>query len=125
MKPWRARIGAAVVMGLVVSGCMAQAYAEELKREIPEIDAFIGLYELERVAAAVRGELADHIPDQHGAVRLYDHANPRMLSTNGYAYLKVAEGCGNPCACCPRVAVASGSHPKTWRLQGFGFLPEP
>jgi ribosomal protein S12 methylthiotransferase len=88
------------VRRLVVSGCMAQAYAEELQREIPEIDAFIGLDELEQVAAAVRGEMAEHIPDQHGAVRLYDHANPRMLSTSGYAYLKVAEGCGNPCAFC-------------------------
>jgi ribosomal protein S12 methylthiotransferase len=96
------------VKRLVVSGCMAQAYAEELKREIPEIDAFIGLDELERVAAAVRGELADHIPDQHGAVRLYDHANPRMLSTHGYAYLKVAEGCGNPCAFCHIPAMRGG-----------------
>ncbi|MCU0302839.1 MAG: 30S ribosomal protein S12 methylthiotransferase RimO [Thermoanaerobaculales bacterium] len=88
------------VRRLVVAGCMAQAYAEELRREIPEIDAFIGLDELERVAEAVRGELADHLPDQHGAVRLYDHANPRLLSTSGYAYLKVAEGCGNPCSFC-------------------------
>ena len=96
------------VRRLVVSGCMAQAYAEELKREIPEIDAFIGLDELEQVAAAVRGELANHIPDQHGAVRLYDHANPRMLSTNGYAYLKVAEGCGNPCAFCHIPAMRGG-----------------
>ena len=88
------------VRRLVVSGCMAQAYAEELKREIPEIDAFIGLDELEQVAAAVRGELEDHLPDQHGAMRLYDHANPRLLSTSGYAYLKVAEGCGNPCSFC-------------------------
>jgi len=88
------------VRRLVVSGCMAQAYAEDLKKEIPEIDAFIGLDELEQVADAVRGELSNHIPDQHGAVRLYDHANPRLLSTNGYAYLKVAEGCGNPCSFC-------------------------
>jgi len=88
------------VRRLVVSGCMAQAYAEELKEEIPEIDAFIGLDELEQIAAAVRGELEDHIPDQHGAVRIYDHGNPRLLSTSGYAYLKVAEGCGNPCSFC-------------------------
>jgi len=88
------------VRRLVVSGCMAQAYAEDLKKEIPEIDAFIGLDELEQIAAAVRGELSDHLPDQHGAVRVYDHANPRLLSTSGYAYLKVAEGCGNPCSFC-------------------------
>ena len=88
------------VRRLVVSGCMAQAYAEELKREIPEIDSFIGLDELEQIVSAVRGELENHVPDQHGAIRLYDHANPRLLSTSGFAYLKVAEGCGNPCSFC-------------------------
>ncbi len=96
------------VRRLVVSGCMAQAYAEELKKEIPEIDAFIGLDELEQIAAAVRGELEDHLPDQHGAVRLYDHANPRLLSTSGFAYLKVAEGCGNPCSFCHIPAMRGG-----------------
>jgi len=88
------------VRRLVVSGCMAQAYADDLLREIPEIDAFVGLDELESITAAVRGEMAAHIPDQRGAVKVYDHHNPRMLSTGGYAYLKVAEGCDNPCSFC-------------------------
>jgi ribosomal protein S12 methylthiotransferase len=79
---------------------MAQAYAEELKREIPEIDAFVGLDELERITEAVRGELEAHIPDQRGALKVYDHNNPRVLSTGAYAYLKVAEGCNNPCSFC-------------------------
>jgi ribosomal protein S12 methylthiotransferase len=88
------------VRRLVVTGCMAQAYAEELRREIPEIDAFVGLDELERIGEAVRGEMEAHIPDQRGALKIYDHHNPRVLSTGGYAYLKVAEGCNNPCAFC-------------------------
>jgi len=88
------------VRRLVVSGCMAQAYANDLLREIPEIDAFVGLDELESITAAVRGEMAAHIPDQRGAVKVYDHHNPRVLSTGGYAYLKVAEGCDNPCSFC-------------------------
>jgi len=88
------------VRRLVVSGCMAQAYADDLLREIPEIDAFVGLDELESITAAVRGEMAAHIPDQRGAVKVYDHHNPRVLSTGGYAYLKVAEGCDNPCSFC-------------------------
>jgi ribosomal protein S12 methylthiotransferase len=88
------------VRTLVVTGCMAQAYAEDLRREIPEIDAFVGLDELERITEAVRGELSDHIPDQRGALRLYDYRNPRVLSTGSYAYLKVAEGCNNPCSFC-------------------------
>jgi len=88
------------VRRLVVTGCMAQAYAEELQREIPEIDAFVGLDELERITEAVGGELSNHIPDQRGALRVYDHHNPRALSTGSYAYLKVAEGCDNPCSFC-------------------------
>ncbi len=88
------------VRRLVVAGCMAQAYASELQREIPEIDAFIGLDELERIAEAVRGELGAHLPDQRGAVRVYDHSSPRVVSTGSYAYLKVAEGCDNPCTFC-------------------------
>ncbi len=88
------------VRRLVVTGCMAQAYARDLKREIPEIDAFVGLDELERITEAVRGELAEHIPDQRGALRIYDHHAPRVVSTGSYAYLKVAEGCNNPCTFC-------------------------
>jgi len=88
------------VRRLVVTGCMAQAYAEELRREIPEINAFVGLDELEQITEAVRGELSDHIPDQRGALKVYDHHNPRILSTGSFAYLKVAEGCNNPCSFC-------------------------
>jgi ribosomal protein S12 methylthiotransferase len=89
-----------VVRRLVVAGCMAQAYARELADEIGEIDAFVGLDELEQIVDAVRGELEHHLPDQRGALRLYDHRHPRLLSTSSYAYLKVAEGCNNPCTFC-------------------------
>jgi len=85
---------------LVVAGCMAQAYARELLEEIPEIDVFVGLDELETIADAVGGGLDGHLPDQRAAMRLYDAAAPRMLSTGAFAYLKVAEGCNNPCAFC-------------------------
>jgi ribosomal protein S12 methylthiotransferase len=87
---------------LVVAGCMAQRYAAELAAEVPEIDAFVGLDELERAPEAVLGALGrTHLPDQRGALKLYDHAAPRLLATGGvYAYLKVAEGCDNPCSFC-------------------------
>jgi ribosomal protein S12 methylthiotransferase len=88
------------VRRLVVSGCMAQAYAEDLQREIPEIDVFVGLDQLEEITAAVRGERDGDRPDQRGALRVYDHHHPRRLSTGAYAYLKVAEGCNNPCSFC-------------------------
>ncbi len=87
---------------LVVAGCMAQRYAEELAAEIPEIDAFVGLDGLEGAPEAVLGRVGrGDLPDQRGALRLYDHTAPRMLATGGvFAYLKVAEGCDNPCAFC-------------------------
>jgi ribosomal protein S12 methylthiotransferase len=100
---------------LVVAGCMAQRYAAELAAEVPEIDAFIGLDELERVAEAVLGTLdRGHLPDQRGALRLYDHTAPRVLATGGvFAYLKVAEGCDNPCSFChiPRMRGRFRSRP--------------
>ena len=88
------------VQRLVVAGCMVQAYADELRREVPEIDAFVGLDQLDGIVEAVRGEMDGLLPDQRGAVRLYDHSQPRLLSTGGFAYLKVAEGCDNPCTFC-------------------------
>ncbi|MEW6336447.1 MAG: 30S ribosomal protein S12 methylthiotransferase RimO [Acidobacteriota bacterium] len=96
------RKGDAGLKRLVVAGCMSQRYAGELAAEIPEIDAFIGLDELERAPEAVLGEVGrEHLPDQRGALRLYDHTAPRLLATGGvYAYLKVAEGCDNPCSFC-------------------------
>lgn len=100
---------------LVVAGCMVQRYARELSAEIPEIDAFVGLDELERAPEAVFGKLGrDHIPDQVASMRVYDHRVPRLLATGGvYAYLKVAEGCNNPCTFChiPRMRGAFRSRP--------------
>jgi ribosomal protein S12 methylthiotransferase len=101
------------VRRLVVAGCMAQAYAAEMRKEIPEIDAFIGLDELERITEAVRGELAAHIPDQRGALRVYDHSSPRIVSTGSHAYLKVAEGCNNPCSFCHIPAMRGAFRSRT------------
>jgi ribosomal protein S12 methylthiotransferase len=104
---------AGAVKRLVVAGCMAQAYANDLAAEIPEIDAFVGLDELELVAEAVRGELAGHIPDQRGALKVYDHTNPRLVSTGGHAFVKVAEGCNNPCTFCHIPAMRGGFRSRT------------
>ncbi|MCD4750079.1 MAG: 30S ribosomal protein S12 methylthiotransferase RimO [Thermoanaerobaculales bacterium] len=96
------------VKRLVVAGCMVQAYADELRREVPEIDAFVGLDQLDSIVEAVRGEIDGRLPDQRGAVRLYDHSQPRLLSTGAFAYLKVAEGCNNPCSFCHIPAMRGG-----------------
>jgi ribosomal protein S12 methylthiotransferase len=88
------------VKRLLVTGCMAQRFAQELAAEIPEIDGFVGLDELEQIVPAALGRRHMRAPDQQEALRVYDHHQPRIVSTGSYAYLKVAEGCNNPCTFC-------------------------
>ena len=84
---------------LLVAGCMVNRYGAELSREIPEIDGFVGLDDLRRVDEVVRlGADAPEAPKP--AHLVFDHTAPRTLTTRGYAYLKVAEGCNNPCTFC-------------------------
>lgn len=87
---------------LVVTGCLAQKYKEELLTELPEIDAIIGTGDIPEVAAAIRRALEGERVEQVGKPSfLYDHSLPRVLATPGYtAYLKIAEGCSNCCSYC-------------------------
>ena len=87
------------VSKLLVAGCMVNQYGKDLEREIPEIDGFVSLDQLREVSQLVQlgGEPA---PNQGAAHMVFDHTAPRTLTTRGYAYLKVAEGCNNPCTFC-------------------------
>ncbi len=66
------------------------------------MDSFLGLDELENAPAAAAGSPAlPRFTDKPLATRLYDERSPRVLSRHrGYAYLKVGEGCDNPCTFC-------------------------
>ncbi len=91
---------------LVVAGCLVQRHHAELRKEIPEIDAFIGLDQLERIVEAVRLDIASQAADPGATISgmaraLYDHRASRVLSTRPHlAYLKISEGCDHPCAFC-------------------------
>ena len=86
---------------LVVTGCLAQRYDAELRREIPEIDATLGTGQVDAILQAVEG--ADTHTDA-GAGRptwIYDNASPRVLSTPPWlAYVKISEGCDYTCTFC-------------------------
>jgi ribosomal protein S12 methylthiotransferase len=85
---------------LVVAGCMGHRDGEELRREIPEIDALMGPGEVPEVVAAVRGTKALPRP-ANMPVWLYDHASPRVLATPAYmAYAKISDGCDYACSFC-------------------------
>src|SRR6202171_1060051 len=97
---------------LIVTGCLAERYRDELRAEIPEIDAVLGTGEVPQIVEAIAG-----VP-RSGAATLtffragrpasgtlptyiYDAETPRVFATpRHYAYLKVAEGCDYTCAFC-------------------------
>jgi ribosomal protein S12 methylthiotransferase len=89
---------------LIVAGCMVERYRDEIREQIPEVDAVIGTGEVEKILAACDGELrADH----NGSVAselptyLYHDLTPRILATPRHtAYIKINEGCDHPCTFC-------------------------
>ena len=93
---------------LVVSGCLAQRFSTELAKEIPEVDAFIGLDQVAEVGSLLEELLENDSP--HSPVNLVaraasryipDYDTPRFRLTPSYsAYLKIAEGCNHPCSFC-------------------------
>ena len=100
---------------LIVTGCLGERYRDELKKEIPEIDAVLGTGEVPAIVSAISGVAQPgtaplnffrasqpvepgtrHLPDY-----LYDAETPRVFATpRHYAYIKVAEGCDYKCAFC-------------------------
>ncbi len=114
---------------LVVAGCLVERYRDEIRKNIPEVDAVVGTGELERILSATglqpqnpaspfvilqsrpeaearsqQGRFSRESWD--GAIAdlpnyLYDETTPRILATPRHsAYIKIAEGCDHPCAFC-------------------------
>lgn len=84
---------------LLVAGCLVQSHGAQLREELPEVDAFLGLGELRSVIAAALGDSAGLLAS--GDVHLYDHDSPRLLSLRGpAAYIKISEGCNRACSFC-------------------------
>ena len=90
---------------VIVAGCMVQRYRERLQEAFPDVDAFLGVDELERVGEIVRQVAAGRHPGVVAApgeaCNLYAPLYPTLLFTGGpFAYLKIAEGCNHRCAYC-------------------------
>jgi ribosomal protein S12 methylthiotransferase len=87
---------------LIVAGCLVERYRQQIREQIPEVDAVIGTGELENILAAARGELLSDAESAPGLPSyLYHDLTPRILSTPKHAaYIKIAEGCDHPCTFC-------------------------
>jgi ribosomal protein S12 methylthiotransferase len=90
------------VKKLIVAGCLVERYRDQIREQIPEVDAVVGTGELERILAAVEGELQLGAIGEAGLpTYLYHDLTPRILSTPRHAaYIKIAEGCDHPCTFC-------------------------
>jgi len=86
---------------LIVAGCLAQRYSDELRKELPEADAIIGTAEISRI-----GEICDRVLGGGASVTQVSAPKlvfglPRVSTTpRHYRYLKIAEGCSNRCSYC-------------------------
>ena len=90
------------VKKLLVTGCMAQRYQEDVLRELPEVDGILGTGSYGDIAEAVEEVMERGArPCRLGNIHTAEQGGPRILSTPPwYAYLRIAEGCDNHCAYC-------------------------
>jgi ribosomal protein S12 methylthiotransferase len=83
---------------VVVAGCLSERYMEDLKKEIPDVDAYFGTEDYEGIVNDFGGKFS------------YDLLGERLVTTpKHYAYLKISEGCDNPCSFCA-IPLMRGGH---------------
>jgi ribosomal protein S12 methylthiotransferase len=87
---------------LIVAGCMVERYRDEIRDQIPEVDAVIGTGEIEKILQACEGSLRnDDAESAQLPTYLYHDLTPRILATPRHtAYIKINEGCDHPCTFC-------------------------
>ena len=90
------------VKKILVSGCMAQRYQEDVLRELPEVDGVLGTGSYGDIARAINEVMVQGLrPCHFGDISTAEQGGARILSTPPwYAYLRIAEGCDNRCAYC-------------------------
>ena len=87
---------------IIVTGCLAQRYAKEILKELPEVDAVIGTGEIDKIEKVVDEILNDKHPVETSSMDFLANANTdRILTTASHtAYLKISEGCDRRCTYC-------------------------
>ena len=87
--------------GLIVTGCLSERYRSELISELPEVDAFLGMYAHKDIARAVSEVMNEKKLISFPGFTSEPNYTQRMLSTPFYqAYVRISEGCDNRCSYC-------------------------
>src|SRR5437868_8765119 len=110
---------------VIVAGCLVERYRDDLMKELPEVDAFIGTSQVNEILKAAD----EHFDAQSltitpignkSATYLYDEYTPRLRATESHtAFIKIAEGCDRPCAFCSIPAMRG-----SFRSRRFGSIIE-
>jgi len=86
---------------LIVAGCLVERYRNEIRAQIPEVDAVIGTGEVEKILEACEGATFANSSSADAPTYLYHDLTPRILATPRHtAYIKINEGCDHPCTFC-------------------------
>ncbi|CAN5246259.1 30S ribosomal protein S12 methylthiotransferase RimO [soil metagenome] len=110
---------------VIVAGCLVERYRDDLMKELPEVDAFIGTSQVMDILKAADDKfdakkLTITPIGNKSATYLYDEYTPRMRATESHtAFVKIAEGCDRPCAFCSIPAMRG-----SFRSRRFGSIIE-
>ena len=110
---------------VVVAGCLVERYRDDLVKELPEVDAFIGTSQVNEILKAADEQfdakaLTITPIGNKSSTYLYDESTPRLRATQTHtAFIKIAEGCDRPCAFCS-IPNMRGS----FRSRRFGSIVE-
>ena len=90
------------IQKIIVTGCMAQRYKDDVLNELPEVDGVLGTGSYGEIAKAIDEVMEEGLRPCHlGNIHTAEQGGARILSTSPwYAYLRIAEGCDNHCAYC-------------------------
>ncbi|MBQ2766100.1 MAG: 30S ribosomal protein S12 methylthiotransferase RimO [Clostridia bacterium] len=87
--------------GIVVTGCLAERYRDEIFDQLPEVDAILGVGSIHNITAAVESVLDGKKYSSYEDKNTVKLGGERIITTpEYYAYLKIAEGCDNRCSYC-------------------------
>ncbi len=113
---------------LIVTGCLAERYREEILKEIPEVDAVVGTASFDEIEEVIDRVLqGERILELKALTRLPRTDTGRLLTTGGhYAHLKIAEGCDKHCTYCiiPKIRGGYRSVPMERLLEEARYLAE-
>ena len=113
---------------LVVTGCLAQRYRQEIIDEIPEVDAVLGTTSFDHICEAIEDALkGKHLTQFDDLQKLVKAKQHRVLTTGGhYAHLKIAEGCDKHCTYCiiPKIRGTYRSVPMEELVEEATYLAE-